>query len=33
MFHRTKKAPNPPFAHADDCKIVHADPDVQIPWS
>jgi hypothetical protein len=22
-----------PFGHADDCKIVHADPDVQIPWS
>jgi hypothetical protein len=32
MFHK-KKGPNEPFAHADDCKIVHSDPDVQIPWS
>jgi len=32
MFHK-KKGPDEPFAHADDCKIVHADPDVQIPWS
>ena len=32
MFHK-KKGPNEPFAHADDCKILTADPDVQIPWS
>ena len=32
MFGR-KKGPDEPFAHADDCKIVHADPGVQIPWS
>jgi len=33
MFNRTKKAPDEPFSHAPDCKIVHADPGVQIPWS
>ena len=32
MFGR-KKGPDEPFAHAEDCKIVHADPQVQIPWS
>jgi hypothetical protein len=31
MFGR-KKGPDEPFAHADDCKIVRADPGVQIPW-
>jgi hypothetical protein len=31
MFGR-KKGPTRPFAHADDCKIVKADPDVEIPW-
>ena len=33
MMRRRKKGPDQPFAHADDCKIVHADPGVQIPWS
>jgi hypothetical protein len=33
MFGLRKKGPDEPFGHADDCKIVHADPDVQIPWS
>lgn len=25
--------PSQPFAHTDDCGIVRADPDVEIPWS
>ncbi len=34
MFGRTKtKTPNRPFAHSDGCKIVKADPGVEIPWS
>jgi hypothetical protein len=35
MFHKTKRAapPDRPFAHSDDCKIVKADPTVEIPWS
>jgi len=32
MF-RKRKAPDQPFAHAPDCKIVHADPGVRIPWN
>lgn len=28
-----KKGPDRPFQHAEDCKIVHADPGVEIPWS
>jgi hypothetical protein len=28
-----KKGPTLPFTHAADCKIVKADPDVQIEWS
>jgi hypothetical protein len=32
MFH-SKKAPNKAFIHTDDCKIVKADPDVEIPWA
>ena len=32
MFHK-KKGPDEPFAHSDDCKILAADPDVQIAWS
>jgi hypothetical protein len=33
---QTKNRYNPPdrpFAHSDDCKIVKADPNVEIPWS
>jgi hypothetical protein len=30
---RKKSGPTQPFTHADDCKIVKADPDVQIEWS
>jgi hypothetical protein len=35
MFHRTKHQGPPagPFAHADGCRILAADPDVEIPWS
>jgi hypothetical protein len=33
MFARRKKGPTRPFAHADDCKILKADPGVEIPWS
>jgi len=33
MLGLRKKGPDEPFGHADDCKIVRADPDVQIPWS
>jgi hypothetical protein len=32
MFGR-KKGPNEPFAHAEDCKILAADPGVKIEWS
>ena len=33
MFGLKKKGPTQPFTHADDCKIVKADPTVQIEWS
>jgi hypothetical protein len=33
MFGLRKRGPTRPFAHADDCKIVKADPSVVIPWS
>jgi hypothetical protein len=33
MFHRTKKGPAKPFFHRDDCKVLLADPGVEIPWS
>jgi hypothetical protein len=33
MFGLSKKGPTRPFAPADDCKILKADPGVQIPWS
>ncbi len=32
MFHK-KKGPDKPFAHSEDCKILKADPGVQIEWS
>jgi hypothetical protein len=32
MFGR-KKGPIRPFAHADNCKIMKADPTTKIPWS
>jgi hypothetical protein len=31
MFGR-KKGPTRPFAHAENCAIVRADPNVKIPW-
>jgi hypothetical protein len=33
MFNRTKGPDKPPFSHADDCKIVAADPSVKVEWS
>ena len=30
---KKKRGPMQPFTHADDCKILEADPDVQIEWS
>ena len=30
---KKKRGPTQPFTHADDCKILEADPDVQIEWS
>src|SRR5215211_4008008 len=33
MFKRKNRPPETAFAHADDCKILRADPDVQIEWS
>jgi hypothetical protein len=33
MFGLRKRGPTWPFAHADNCKIVKADPGVEIPWS
>jgi len=32
MFGR-KKGPTKPFTHSDDCAILKADPNVEIPWS
>ena len=33
MFGLKKKTPpTQPFTHADNCRIVKADPDVQIEW-
>jgi hypothetical protein len=29
---KKKGRPTRPFAHTDDCKIVRANPDVEIPW-
>jgi hypothetical protein len=33
MFGLKKKGPDKAFSHTADCKIVKADPDVQIPWN
>jgi hypothetical protein len=35
MFHRRQRnePPSRPFAHDPDCRIVKADPSVEIPWS
>ena len=33
MFDLRKKGPSRPFVHADDCKILKADPGVEISWS
>jgi hypothetical protein len=34
MFGRKHKGPSlPPFSHSDGCRILQADPSVEIPWS
>jgi hypothetical protein len=33
MFGVKKKGPTQPFIHADNCRIVKADPGVGIPWN
>ena len=34
MFRKKHQGPpDRPFQHTDDCKILKADPDVEIPWS
>lgn len=34
MFGRKKPGPpDGPFAHTDDCKVLAADPHVEIPWN
>jgi hypothetical protein len=33
MFGLKKRGPTRPFTHADDCKIVRANPHVEIQWS
>ena len=33
MFGLKKKGPTQPFIHADNCRIVKADPGVGIPWN
>jgi hypothetical protein len=33
MFGLRKRGPARPFVHADNCKILKADPGVEIPWS
>jgi hypothetical protein len=33
MFRRKYQPPSRPFSHADNCKILTADPGVEIEWS
>jgi hypothetical protein len=33
MFGLKKSGPTRPFTHADNCKILKADPTVEIQWS
>ena len=33
MFNRKRTPPSKPFIHADDCRVLKADPDVPIPWN
>ena len=33
MLRRKRKPPSKPFIHADDCRVLKADPDVEIPWN
>jgi hypothetical protein len=33
MFGLKRKSPSKPFIHADDCRILKADPDIEIPWN
>jgi hypothetical protein len=33
MFGLTKKGPTRPFTHADNCRILRADPTASIEWS
>jgi hypothetical protein len=33
MFGRRKKGPDKTFVHSEDCRILAADPDVEIPWN
>jgi hypothetical protein len=33
MFGLKKKGPNKAFSHSDNCKILAADPGVEIQWS
>ena len=33
MFGLKRKGPSKAFSHADDCKILKADPGVEIQWS
>jgi hypothetical protein len=33
MFGRRKKGPSKPFDHQTGCKILAADPGVEIPWN
>lgn len=33
MFGLKKRGPTRPFTHADNCKILEADPTIQIQWS
>jgi hypothetical protein len=33
VFRRKRTPPSKPFIHSDDCRILKADPDVEIPWN
>jgi hypothetical protein len=33
MFGLKRKSPSKPFIHADDCRILKADPDIEITWN
>ena len=33
MFRRKRTPPSKPFIHAEDCRILKADPDAEVQWN